>query len=66
MNVSSSLVKVEWYLQRALEIYTSELGADDPTVSRTMSLLVCNITDHMTSHDICVLVSLILLLKWLC
>ena len=54
ITFSSSFDQVEWYLQRALEIYTSELGPDDPTVSRTMSLLVRNMIDHMTSHDMCV------------
>lgn len=56
-GITSSLTvsfshKVEWYLQRALEIYTNELGPDDPTVSRTMSLLVSYMLDHLTSHDV--------------
>ena len=59
----NAIVKVEWYLQRALEIYTSELGPDDPTVSRTMSLLVCNVIDHM---KYLLILNLILLLEWLC
>ena len=46
LSVSFFSVKVEWYLQRALEIYTSELGPDDPTVSKTMSLLVHNVNDY--------------------
>lgn len=46
-GISPFILKVEWYLQRALEIYTSELGPDDPMVSKTMSLLVSNILHHM-------------------
>lgn len=43
---------MEWYLQRALEIYTSELGPDDPTVSKTMSLLVSYMLYHVRSCDV--------------
>ena len=48
----SSSIQVEWYLQRALEIYTSELGPDDPTVSKTMSLLVSYMLYHVRSCDV--------------
>lgn len=33
--------EVEYYYQRALEIYQTELGPDDPNVAKTMSNLVC-------------------------
>lgn len=34
---------MEWYYQRALEIYQTELGPDDPNVNRIKSLLVCDV-----------------------
>ena len=36
----SLLPQVEYYYQRALEIYQTELGPDDPNVAKTMSNLV--------------------------
>lgn len=35
------LRQVEWYYQRALEIYQTELGPDDSNVNRIKNLLVC-------------------------
>ena len=42
LSVSSLLLlpQVEYYYQRALEIYQTELGPDDPNVAKTMSNLV--------------------------
>ena len=39
-NLMNSIVQVEYYYQRALEIYQTELGPDDPNVAKTMSNLV--------------------------
>ena len=36
----SPTLQVEYYYQRALEIYQTELGPDDPNVAKTMSNLV--------------------------
>ena len=36
------ILQVEYYYQRALEIYQTELGPDDPNVAKTMSNLVCS------------------------
>lgn len=33
-------VQVEYYYQRALEIYQTELGPDDPNISKTLNYLV--------------------------
>lgn len=33
--------EVEYYYRRALEIYESKLGADDPNVAKTKNNLVC-------------------------
>jgi len=40
----SLFIQVEWYLQRAVEIYTSELGSEDPNVAKTMSILVSSLS----------------------
>ena len=34
------IVQVEWYYQRALEIYHTEYGPDDPRVTKTLNYLV--------------------------
>jgi len=34
------MCQVEYYYQRALEIYQTELGPDDPNIAKTMSNLV--------------------------
>ena len=38
--VLCSMLQVEYYYQRALEIYQTELGPDDPNIAKTMSYLV--------------------------
>ena len=38
---------MEYYYQRALEIYQTELGPDDPNVAKTMSNLVCRSTSKL-------------------
>ena len=34
--------QVEYYYERALEIYQTELGSDDPNVAKTLNNLVQN------------------------
>lgn len=42
--------EVEYYYRRALEIYESKLGADDPNVAKTKNNLVGTFF-FLTSHD---------------
>lgn len=46
---------MEWYYQRALEIYQTELGPDDPNVNRIKSLLVCVNVSQCVHACMCVL-----------
>lgn len=43
------IVQVEWYYQRALEIYHTEYGPDDPRVTKTLNYLVSIVHRHILS-----------------
>ena len=44
--------QVEQYYQRALEIYESKLGPDDPNVAKTKNNLVRSLVYHVTIYCI--------------
>ena len=50
--LASPIVQVEYYYQRALEIYQTELGPDDPNVAKTMSNLVSGSLSKFIIHSI--------------